>query len=91
VSGFLMVSTWRFWSGKELSLSHSHPYQMLIIISIVLFFIFRFSQAVLFLCALVYMFSGIWARAAYSWSRRRRWRLKPTPAVVSESGPLDRS
>ena len=22
--------------------------------------------------ALVYMFSGIWARAAYSWSRRRR-------------------
>jgi CDP-diacylglycerol--serine O-phosphatidyltransferase len=91
VSGFLMVSTWRFWSGKELSLSHRHPYQMLILISIVLFFIFRFSQAVLFLCALVYMFSGIWARAAYSWSRRRRWRLKPAPAVDTEPGPLDRS
>jgi CDP-diacylglycerol--serine O-phosphatidyltransferase len=91
VSGFLMVSTWRFWSGKELSLSRRHPYQVLILISIVLFLIFRFSQAVLFLCALVYMFSGIWARAAYSWSRRRRWRLKPAPAVVSEPGPLDRS
>ena len=90
VSGFLMVSTWRFWSGKELSLSHSHPYQMLIIISIVLFFIFRFSQAVLFLCALVYMFSGIWARAAYSWSRRRRWRLHRPPSDT-EAGPLDRS
>jgi len=27
---------------------------------------------VLFAIALVYMFSGIWARAAYGWSRRRR-------------------
>ncbi len=23
--GFLMVSTWRFWSGKEISFSRSHP------------------------------------------------------------------
>ena len=89
VSGFLMVSTWRFWSGKELSLSRRHPYQVLILISIVLFLIFRFSQAVLFLFALVYMFSGIWARAAYSWSRRRRWRLHRAPAVT-EPNPLDR-
>jgi len=34
--------------------------------------IWKFSQVVLFSLALVYMFSGIWARAAYSWSRRRR-------------------
>jgi CDP-diacylglycerol--serine O-phosphatidyltransferase len=27
---------------------------------------------VLFAIALVYTFSGIWARAAYGWSRRRR-------------------
>jgi CDP-diacylglycerol--serine O-phosphatidyltransferase len=74
VSGFLMVSTWRFWSGKELSFSRRHSFRTLFFISIALFFIFRFSQAVLFLWALVYMFSGIWARAAYSWSRRRRWR-----------------
>jgi CDP-diacylglycerol--serine O-phosphatidyltransferase len=73
-SGFLMVSTWRFWSGKELSLSGRHPFQLLFFISIVLFLVFKFSQGVLFTLALVYMFSGIWARAAYSWSRRRRWR-----------------
>ena len=73
-SGFLMVSTWRFWSGKELSFSRRHPFQILFLIAIVLFLIFRFSQGVLFTLALVYMFSGIWARAAYSWSRRRRWK-----------------
>lgn len=75
--GFLMVSTWRFWSGKEINFSQRHPFQILLIIAIVLFFLIRFSQAALFLCALAYMFSGIWARAAYSWSRRRRHRPEP--------------
>lgn len=75
--GFLMVSTWRFWSGKEINFSRRHPFQVLPIIAIVLFFLIRFSQASLFVCALVYMFSGIWARAAYSWSRRRRQRPEP--------------
>lgn len=74
VCGFLMVSTWRFWSGKEINFSRRHPFQILPFIAIGLFLAIRFSQVVLFACALVYMFSGIWARAAYSWSRRRRHR-----------------
>jgi CDP-diacylglycerol--serine O-phosphatidyltransferase len=74
VSGFLMVSTWRFWSGKELSFSRRHPFQILLLIAVVLFLVIKFSQGVLFTLTLVYMFSGIWARAAYSWSRRRRGR-----------------
>jgi CDP-diacylglycerol--serine O-phosphatidyltransferase len=82
-SGFLMVSTWRFWSGKELSLSRRHPYQILLIIAIVLFILFKFSQVVLFSLALIYMFSGIWARAAYSWSRRRR--RQPAHASILEA------
>jgi CDP-diacylglycerol--serine O-phosphatidyltransferase len=90
VSGFLMVSTWRFWSGKEISFSRRHSFRTLFFIAIALYVIIRFSQAVLFLWALVYMFSGIWARAAYSWSRRRRWRLHRAPDAVSEPGPLDR-
>ena len=88
--GFLMVSTWRFWSGKELSLSRSHPYQVLFLILIALFFIFKFSQVVIFACTLAYMFSGIWARAAYSWSRRRRRRpaaALPEP-IADEPDPL---
>jgi CDP-diacylglycerol--serine O-phosphatidyltransferase len=74
VSGFLMVSTWRFWSGKELSLSRRHPFQIILFMLIVLYVVFKYSQGALFTLALVYMFSGIWARAAYSWSRRRRWK-----------------
>jgi len=47
---------------------------------------------VLLLVALTYMFSGIWARAAYSWSRRRRRAPEkdvleaiPPPAADSDS------
>jgi CDP-diacylglycerol--serine O-phosphatidyltransferase len=91
MSGFLMVSTWRFWSGKEISFSRRHSFRTIFLICIALYVIIKFSQAVLFVWALVYMFSGIWARAAYSWSRRRRWRLKRAPAAVTEPAPLDRS
>jgi len=72
LAGFLMVSTWRFWSGKEIDLSRAHPFRLLLVMAIVMYSMIRFSQVVLFAIALVYMFSGIWARAAYSWSRRRR-------------------
>lgn len=74
LSGFLMVSTWRFWSGKEINLSRSHPFQILPLLAFVIWFCLRFSNFMLFALALVYMFSGIWARAAYSWQRRRRRR-----------------
>jgi CDP-diacylglycerol--serine O-phosphatidyltransferase len=70
--GFLMVSKWRFWSGKEINFSRSQPFQLLALLEIVLFVLIKFSSGALFFVALAYMFSGIWARAAYSWSRRRR-------------------
>ena len=89
--GFLMVSTWRFWSGKEINFSRSHPFQLLFVLAPVLYVIIRFSNVVLFAMALIYMFSGIWARAAYSWSRRRRTRpagdSAPHPAEA-EPDPL---
>jgi CDP-diacylglycerol--serine O-phosphatidyltransferase len=93
LSGFLMVSTWRFWSGKEINFSRAHPFQLLFVMSIVLYVIIRYSNVVLFAIALIYMFSGIWARAAYSWSRRRRRRpagagVLDRDAGVSEPDPL---
>jgi CDP-diacylglycerol--serine O-phosphatidyltransferase len=91
LSGFLMVSTWRFWSAKEINFSRSHPFQLLFLLSIVFYFIFRYSQVVLFAWALLYMFSGIWARAAYSWQRRRRRRPAGDPipeAAAAEPDPL---
>jgi CDP-diacylglycerol--serine O-phosphatidyltransferase len=72
LTGFLMVSTWRFWSGKEIDLGRSHPFRLLPVMAIVLYLMVRYSGVILFAIALLYMFSGIWARAAYSWSRRRR-------------------
>ena len=88
ITGFLMVSTWRFWSGKEINFSRRHPVRIIPFIAIALFLMIRFSQFVLFAGALVYMFSGIWARAAYGWSRRRRQR--PAPGIES-SDPLSHS
>ena len=83
LSGFLMVSTWRFWSGKEINFDRSHPFQILFVLLIVVFVMARFSQGVFFTIGLTYMFSGIWARAAYSWSRRRRWRSAASLAQAS--------
>ncbi len=80
LSGFLMVSTWRFWSAKEINLSKAHPYPLLALIAIVLYILVRFSHGALFTMAIIYMFSGIWARAAYGWSRRRR--IRPEPDAV---------
>ncbi|HVJ08048.1 MAG TPA: CDP-diacylglycerol--serine O-phosphatidyltransferase [Acidisarcina sp.] len=69
--GFLMVSTWRFWSGKEINLVNRHPFQVLILMGVIIYSIVAFSHVVLFLFSFVYMFSGIFARAAYSWQRGR--------------------
>ena len=91
LAGFLMVSTWRFWSGKEINFSGRQPFQLIMLILIVLYVVFRFSNVVLFSGALLYMFSGIWARAAYSWSRRRRRRPLDLPAAPVEPDSLPHS
>ena len=70
--GFLMVSTWRFWSGKEINLANRHPFQILVLIGATVCVVVLFSQTMLFILALGYMFSGIFARMAYSW--QQRWR-----------------
>jgi CDP-diacylglycerol--serine O-phosphatidyltransferase len=84
LSGFLMVSTWRFWSAKEINFSRRHPFQLLFLLAPILYVVIRFSNVVLFFMALAYMFSGLWAGAAYSWQRRRRRKLA-LPAPVAEA------
>ena len=78
---YLMVSTWRFWSAKEINLARSHPFRLILLLAVVAWILYHFSSVTLFTVALVYMFSGIWARAAYGWQRRRRRR----PAAPPES------
>jgi CDP-diacylglycerol---serine O-phosphatidyltransferase len=81
--GFLMVSTWRFWSGKEINLSNRHPFQWIILIGLAIYLLVFFSRVVLLLMALTYMFSGIAARAAYSRQRlRKRGQQPPTTTLI---------
>jgi len=86
--GFLMVSTWRFWSGKEINFSRRHPFQLLALMAVVAYIVLRFSTGVVFLAALIYMFSGIWARAAYGWQRRRRRGPQRDPAAATDPESL---
>ena len=71
LTGFLMVSNWRFWSGKEIGLGNKQPFQMVALIALVGVLIVRYSEYVLLIIALGYLVSGVLARLAYSWSRPR--------------------
>jgi CDP-diacylglycerol--serine O-phosphatidyltransferase len=72
LTAFLMVSTWRFWSGKEINLAGRHPFQWIVLVGLLIYLLVFFSREVLLLMALAYMFSGVLARAAYSRRRLRR-------------------
>lgn len=86
LTGFLMVSTWRFWSGKEISLNGRHPFQLMVLLGVLIYATVAFSEVLLFVCSFAYMFSGVAARAAYSAQRRRRGRRGT--AVPLEAVPI---
>jgi CDP-diacylglycerol--serine O-phosphatidyltransferase len=72
-TGFLMVSNWRFWSGKEIGVREErHPFQLFAVIALVGALIAWDSEIMLMVIALGYLVSGVLARLAYSWGRRRR-------------------
>jgi len=87
LTAFLMVSTWRFWSAKEINFSRRHPFQLLVLLALFAYPVIRYSNVSMFLAALVYMFSGIWARAAYGWQRRRRRRPAAASATRAPAEP----
>lgn len=71
-TGFLMVSSWRFWSGKEVGTDGKKTYRVFVVIAIVGTLIFLASDYALMAIALGYLVSGVIARLAYSWGRGRR-------------------
>lgn len=72
LAGFLMVSTWRFWSGKEINFAGRRPFQLIVLLSVFIYALVGFSEILLFVLWFGYMFSGIGARFAYSLQRRKR-------------------
>jgi CDP-diacylglycerol--serine O-phosphatidyltransferase len=71
-TGYLMVSNWRFWSAKELTSGERRPFQLVALIALIGALIAWNSQLMLMVIALGYLVSGLLARLAYSWGRRRR-------------------
>jgi len=69
-TGFLMVSSWRFWSGKEIDMGERKPGRMLVFIVVLLGIVFEWHRVALLVIALGYLVSGVMARVAYSWQRR---------------------
>jgi CDP-diacylglycerol---serine O-phosphatidyltransferase len=69
-TSFLMVSSWRFWSGKELNVSERQPVRGVLLIAILLAVVIAESQYALIIIAMLYLVSGVVARLLYSWGRR---------------------
>ncbi len=69
-TGFLMVSSWRFWSGKEIDVNQRKPGRVLVLIVVTLCVVIEWSNVALMVIALGYLMSGVLARLAYSWKRR---------------------
>jgi CDP-diacylglycerol--serine O-phosphatidyltransferase len=82
VVGYLMVSTWRFYSFKDIDFRSSHPFRLILFLAFLIAAIWRFSGPVLFAIALLYTFSGVVWRL--QWIVRRR-NVPPTPPYKEAS------
>jgi CDP-diacylglycerol---serine O-phosphatidyltransferase len=80
-AGFLMVSTWRFYSFKDLNLRNRHPFQLIVLIGVFVYMLAVFSGPLLFLMAITYMLSGVMTRIASLFRRRP---AAPAPPVYEE-------
>jgi len=74
---YLMVSTWRFYSFKDIDFRSSHPFRLIILLGALFYGIWSFSGPVLFGVALLYMVSGVFWRL--QWIFRRRTNPPPPP------------
>jgi CDP-diacylglycerol--serine O-phosphatidyltransferase len=83
---FLMVSTWRFWSGKEINLTGRQPFRWIVLLGVSIYLLVFFSRAVLLILAFTYMFSGVIARLAYSWRRHHQPTRNPLPSSPGPNG-----
>jgi len=73
--GYLMVSTWRFYSFKDIDFRSRHPFRLIVLLAALFGLIFFFSRKVLFALALLYMVSGVFWRL--QWIFRRRTKSPP--------------
>ncbi|HYA95000.1 MAG TPA: CDP-diacylglycerol--serine O-phosphatidyltransferase [Terriglobales bacterium] len=70
-AAFLMVSTWRFYSFKDLDLRSRHPFTVIVLVGILIASIALFSRYALFVIGITYMLSGVVVRLFYVLRPRR--------------------
>ncbi len=79
--GYLMVSTWRFYSFKDIDFSSRHPFRLIIFLAFLIAMVWQFSRPTLFVVALLYMFSGVFWRLQWIFRRRNQ----PPPPAYKEA------
>jgi CDP-diacylglycerol--serine O-phosphatidyltransferase len=72
-----MVSTWRFYSFKDIDFRSRHPFRLIMLLAGLFALIFFYSKQMLFGIALLYMTSGVFWRL--QWIFRRRSGPPPPP------------
>lgn len=83
-AAYLMVSTWRFYSFKDIDLRVRQPFRLIIVFGALFAAIWYFSRPVLFVLALAYMFSGVFWRL--QWLFRKKG--PPPPPVYKEASQI---
>ncbi len=83
VVGYLMVSTWRFYSFKDVDFRSRRPFRLIVVMSIVGSSIWFFSRPALFAIAILYMASGVLWRLQWIFHRK----TPPAPPAYREATP----
>ncbi len=82
--GYLMVSTWRFYSFKDIDFRSRHPFRLILLLAGLFALIRFYSREVLFAIALLYMVSGVFWRVQWIFRRRSG---PPPPSYKEASLP----
>ena len=85
VVGYLMVSTWRFYSFKDIDFRSRHPFRLVVIFGVVGASIWFFSGPALFAIAILYMASGVLWRL--QWIFHRKTPPAPPPYREASQNP----
>ncbi len=80
--GYLMVSTWRFYSFKDIDFRSRHPFRLIVLLAALFALIFFFSEKVLFALALLYMASGVFWRLQWIFRKKTN---PPSPPRYKEA------
>jgi CDP-diacylglycerol--serine O-phosphatidyltransferase len=70
-AAYLMVSTWRFYSFKDIDLRARQPFRLIVLFGLLFAGLWFFSRPMLFIIALTYMASGVFWRLQWIFRRKR--------------------